>query len=80
MPRCDPFKSKTPVVKGALCSFEEEILIRAEIFSLTKKTIYTVLLCLYVADPATFQCSGDFISLWTACLFTYWDKFVLLPH
>lgn len=35
MPRCAPFTSKTPLVKGALCSFEEEVLIRGEISSLT---------------------------------------------
>ena len=51
--------------------------------------LHIVLLCLYVADPATFQASNSvleaYFHLTTACLFSYGQKkniseFILLPH
>ena len=49
-------------LKGLLCSFWED-----SCFD-NFHTIHTILICLYVADPATFRtskrCAGDLISLW----------------
>ena len=43
--------------------------------TLKDNTVYTVLLCVYVADPATFLASnsvlGPYSPLKTACLLTY---------
>ena len=73
-------------VKGAPCSFGEDILIRWQnlcfhdwINKLTSGlTFFTVSLCWYVADPATFLVSnsvlGIFFSLWEQLVYSVMEK------
>ena len=72
------------LVKSALCSFNQESIsfIDRMFYALTNKNktaqIHTVLLCLYLADPATLssfkQCSGGVIFLREQCVYSVMEK------